>query len=728
MKEAMVARAKKRKWVNFVAGLLVGSAAQPLALFAGPDTGLGSLHLQAESDPPALVQVMGRQTRAHVALNGAIDAQRQGDLDTAAALFQEAAARQNDLTPAERDELARLLAANTQARTARRDAHEQLELAELALAKGRTAEAVALVKKINANELYLSAADKQRFAQLSQRLHVQPSAPAGNSASQAHAKVQQARTALAQANLDAAEALAREAQQMRASFGQREDSPSHVLEDVDMARKDAKTMLQASRAALGRGELDRAEQFARSADRLASAWTFTWGDSPSKALKDIQTARAANPGQAADANRSNSSYAASMGTAAPMQTANTDKARALIRQGRQALAAGDLAQARQAAEQAATLKADLHWSDDNPARLLDDVARAETGARGTPSAPTSAPAIRNKEEATALLQKGREQLQHGDIDEAVKTTARLRAARHIHWGLFEDTPDKLQGEVERARAQRDKKQSVELLAEARKRFEKKDYDTAEKMAYEARKKHGAYSIWDLGDQPDKLLADIQAERQKQRRPKLPDPPTSIAKGAPDLSRGPLAQLDKAPVNPPTMNGSTQQPILAKDPQVAKTLMAARQLMSEAKEALNRGDPMTAHVLADRVRAMRVGLDIPGEDTPDSIDREIDRMSAGRPPVVQNTPQTQPTPQPIGFPAGTQTAGKTLPPGSSFQPQNRVPGSGADPLADARRLMQQNRLIEARDKINEARKLGTVWRSPEDNPNQLPNCVVVLPRA
>ncbi len=114
MKEAMVARAKKRKWVNFVAGLLVGSAAQPLALFAGPDTGLGSLHLQAENDPPAVVQVMGRQTRAHAALNGAIDAQRQGDLDTAASLFQEAMVRQNDLTPAERDELARLLAANQQ--------------------------------------------------------------------------------------------------------------------------------------------------------------------------------------------------------------------------------------------------------------------------------------------------------------------------------------------------------------------------------------------------------------------------------------------------------------------------------------------------------------------------------------------------------------------------------------------------------------------------------------
>ncbi len=542
---------------------------------------------------------------------------------------------------------------------------------------------------------------------------------------------------LVQANLDAAEALAREVQQMRVTFGQREDSANRVLEDIDKARKDAKTMLQASRAALRRGELDRAEQYARSADRLASAWTFTWGDSPSKALKDIQTARANSPRPTADAQRT-TNYAvnnSNMNTMASALSANTEKAHQLIRQGRQALVAGDLVQARKAAEQAAVLKADLHWSDDNPARLLDDIARADSSAKSTPSTPTSAPAIRTKEEAAALLQKGREQLHKGDIDEAVKTAARLRAARHIHWGLFEDTPDKLQGEVDRARVQRDKKQSVELLAEARKRFEKKDYDTAEKLAYEARRKHGAYSIWDLGDQPDKLLADIQTERQKQRRLKLPDPPTQTAKGGPDLSHGPLAQLDKGPMNPPTMNGSTQQPILSKDPQMAKTVMAARQLISDAKEALNRGDPMTAHVLADRVRAMHVGFDILGEDTPDSIDREVERMSAGRPrtpntPVVQNTTPPKPVPQPVGLPSSPQLVGNAPRPGIAPAPggdMQSAPARARQMVADARRLMQQNRLIEAHDKIEEARWLGVTFRPDEENPNHLYQQVASLAR-
>jgi hypothetical protein len=351
MKEAMVARAKKRKWVNLVAILFVGATAQPLALFAGPDTDLGSWHLQAEENPPAVAQLTGRPSRAHEALNRAIDAQRQGDLDSAAALFQEAQARQNDLTPAERDELARLLSANTLARKARRDAHEQLEMAELALAQGRTAEAVALVKKITANELYLSAADKQRFGQLSQKLHVQPAAaPSGNAVVQAHGKVQQARAELTRGNLDVAEALAREAEQLRVSFGPHEDSPPRVLEDLDKARKDPKTMLQASRAALQRGELDRAEHYARVAERLASAFTFSLSmDSPSKALKDIQAARAAGPRTTA-ANRSNTPSQPDMGNgtrgatapAPAAQPTNADKARALVRQGRQALAAGNL--------------------------------------------------------------------------------------------------------------------------------------------------------------------------------------------------------------------------------------------------------------------------------------------------------------------------------------------------------------------------------------------------
>src|SRR6516164_5995830 len=119
MKEARVARAKKRKWIDLVAGLLVGAATQPLALLAGPDTGLALLPASTECSEQVVAQLGGGGSRGRMALNAAIDAERLGDLDTAAAKYQEAQARANDLSADERRELDRRLAANSLALRAR---------------------------------------------------------------------------------------------------------------------------------------------------------------------------------------------------------------------------------------------------------------------------------------------------------------------------------------------------------------------------------------------------------------------------------------------------------------------------------------------------------------------------------------------------------------------------------------------------------------------------------
>src|SRR5262249_21661684 len=188
--------------------------------------------------------------------------------------------------------------ANSRALRPRREAREQLGLAESSIQHGRPADAAALIKKITANELYLSPADRQRFQMLCQRVHVQPSTSSSvnvNAAGLAQDKTRQARTELAKSDLEAAETLAREADQLHVTFAPPEDSPSKVFEGLDKARRDPKTLLSASRASLQRGSLDRAEQYARAADHQASPFTFMMGDSPSKVLKDIQTARANAP-------------------------------------------------------------------------------------------------------------------------------------------------------------------------------------------------------------------------------------------------------------------------------------------------------------------------------------------------------------------------------------------------------------------------------------------------
>jgi type II secretory pathway component GspD/PulD (secretin) len=575
MKEAMVARAQKRKWIDFVGGLLVGAAVQPLALLAGPDIGSSSLPAVADGPEQLVAQRSGRGSRARMALNAGIDAERLGDYDKAAIYYGEAQTRSNDLTPEERRELDQRVAANTLAIQARGEAREQLGLADSALQHGRPADAVAILKKLTAKELYLSPVDRQRFQALCQRAHVQPGA-----------------------------------------------SPSANVKATGLAQNDM---------------------------RQTSA--------PS-----------------------------------PMSSTNTDKARSLVKQGRDALSSGDVAQARKCAEQASTLNAQLTWNEDNPERLLDDIARATGTAAKTVEAAAVSVAIKTKEDALAQLRKAREQLARGELEEANKTAARLRAAGHIHWGLFfEDTPDKLQSDVDRARSQRDKHQAVELLAEARRRFEKKDYDGAEKLAFEARTKHGPYSIWDLGDRPDKVLADLQAARQRERRLKLPEPPNTPNQVA-DLSHGPLA--------PNGNNAQAEQ---------------ARQILKEARLALNNGAPVQARLLADRVRDMHVVLNAAGDDSPENIYRDIERLSQrpqrnSQAATASNPAQTPPSQSPY-LPNQTVDSGKGK---GSLDAQTRA----HQLMAEARMLQQQGRLLEARNKIEEIRRLGVSFPADQDSPNQL----------
>src|SRR5204862_5454607 len=94
-----------------------------------------------------------------------------------------------------------------------------------------------------------------------------------------------------------------------------------------------------------------------------------------------------------------------------------------------------------------------------------------------------------------LVKNARELLTAGKLDEAAKVVQKARTvSASTRWGLFEDSPDKLQQEIDRARVQRDQDESVKVLAEGRKRFEQKDLDGAEKAAYRALKLHGPYSM------------------------------------------------------------------------------------------------------------------------------------------------------------------------------------------------------------------------------------------
>ncbi len=719
-----MARATAKTWCNVIAGLVVGVAPPALA-WAGEG---------AAGESRQLAQLWGRSSKAHAALTAAVDCQQRGDYEAAASALQEAQTRQDDLTPQEREELARLRQANTQALQARREGSELLRRAEQAMRSGHATEAAEYIKRVAATEQYLAGPDKLRYNTMSQQLRLRigppPSGSRGIAGSEARAKLFQARAHLADGHWEVTEALANEVQRSGVTFSPTEDTPQRVLEDLQKMRRDPKALIRMARAALAQKDFDRAEAFARQAEQFAG-WSMPWSDSPSRVLREVQSARAkAGPlelakAAQADANplmppasqapvtpapRSNPIIPA-VGIATPpapaaapkpspvRQTASgplqpdsaqTEEARGLLRQGRKALAQSDFTTARRCAEQARALRADLHWSDDTPERLLNDIARVEArrqGAAPTSTASASAPA-HTKEEAVGLVQEGRVHLSQGVLDEATRCAQRARGLSGAHWGLFEDNPDALLGDIEKVRARQNKDESVRVLAEARRLYEQGDYEAADRAAYRAESLHGPYNVWELGDRPSKLHADIQAAREKNFKPKLPPAPL-LANSSPKSA---FAQNSAAFAARPTagaMVGNDDSEI------------RARQILAEARYALRNGDTARARSLADQVRAMHVMLNRAGDDSPEAIYIAIAQQTGGA--LPQASTQMTAAPAPTSVPAiQRKTAHERA----------------VDLMAQARTALREDRLLDARRTVLEAQGLGAAFAPGEETPEML----------
>src|SRR5262249_40399022 len=135
---------------------------------------------------------------------------------------------------------------------------------------------------------------------------------------------------------------------------------------------------------LGRGDLDEAERLAKDSEKSQSVWAVhLFGDSPSKVLKDVKDARAKAALASAKSNNDSTPKAASKGreggaqaVAPPPPGHDTDAARQALRDGRQALAVGNLDKAEYCARVAKEKNPDLNWWDDTPDKLLADIRRA----------------------------------------------------------------------------------------------------------------------------------------------------------------------------------------------------------------------------------------------------------------------------------------------------------------------------------------------------------------
>jgi type II secretory pathway component GspD/PulD (secretin) len=353
-----------------------------------------------------------------------------------------------------------------------------------------------------------------------------------------------------------------------------------------------------------------------------------------------------------------------------------EKARQFLQQGRSALRKGQLEQARECARQADALKAAFEWWDDNPARLLADVQRAET-ARGHDSRRDSTTAV---VDAKTLLRKGREAYSAGKLDEAMQLAQKARLAPNAKWGLFDfDTPDKLTNDVIKSRTRRDQEEAGRQLAHGRQLLEKGDLEGASKAARTAQKLHGSYSLWDLGDRPDKLLDDIDNTRKKTRKVTVPPvPPLGQA----------VAQNNAGRTAPRSDNQGN-------DPRLQPSRLAS-------------GD-----------RPGSGGLPAGRRESPtDTPPRPGTTMGPGKDQVATNP-----------LPPLSSTGPLPVPP---VPPPNRAPGTASSPdhaprptapdqahvlLAEARQLQKAGRLVEARTRALEAQRLSAGFAPNEDRPEK-----------
>jgi hypothetical protein len=175
---------------------------------------------------------------------------------------------------------------------------------------------------------------------------------------------------------------------------------------------------------------------------------------------------------------------------------------------------------------------------------------------------------------------------------------------------------------------------------------------------------------------------------------------------------------------------------------------ARQMLAEARQSMQLGDFAKARLLADKVRAMNVVLNRPGDDSPDAIYRALAEKSASaprlpetqiggglainQPPPRSQQPEAAPgTPMqdnkvlPAALPTMQPPPVKTEPQVVKAQPARpaAVPNAEAQAaqsralllMAEAHQYLREDRLLEARQKVQEAQKVGAVFRPDQETP-------------
>ncbi len=294
-------------------------------------------------------------------------------------------------------------------------------------------------------------------------------------------------------------------------------------------------------------------------------------------------------------------------------TSNTEKARQLVAQAQTALKKGDLATAEKLAKQAQDLRASLAYTESRPETILAEVARKKMSGTTAKSGTAGG-------DPKELMKLGRQALAAGKIDQAQDYASQANqaaTAKGMRWGLFDDTPASLAKDVQDARKKADRAQSDTLFKKAKELFAAKpateaerlqNLDQAMNMAYQAKNLHGDYSIWDLGDKPDSLIAKIEAEKVQLR--KKAGATIASATKAVETKAAAIATDVKQAAD--TVKSTVKETVAKADLKIpAPSLSAAMEpakaevlkLVAEGRELLAQGQVIEAKAKSDAARVL-----------------------------------------------------------------------------------------------------------------------------
>ncbi len=285
------------------------------------------------------------------------------------------------------------------------------------------------------------------------------------------------------------------------------------------------------------------------------------------------------------------------------------QAQRLVKEARQAIAAGDTALARSRAIQARQLNASWGLWDDRPEHViaeLDKKEKTSTFVAGGKKPAASAMEIRSKDaeheyqQASSLLKQARAAMDAGKLAEA-QQLADKAASFDVAYGIFEDSPELVARDIKRLQGAKSGSESLasakpdtspdaikarKLLREAREALLQGRMSVAREKANEASRLNVAYNV--LDDRPELVMADIDSAMRGQ---------------------GKSARNQ-------TNNVAAVESTASKE---------ARNLVSQARGALKSGDHQKAHELAVQAQQHDAAFGLM-EDRPELVLEEAQLMA------------------------------------------------------------------------------------------------------